>query len=121
MVADERLSLLRRYRCSWDSFRPSSIHRVQTFPAEFYNECGGVYGECSAFVPRHTSNVFHQSLVFQTLPTRRRNSLNMSSWTLTDLPHNIDDFNMDPSQDLLITLHFPRYATLECRGSIQWC
>jgi hypothetical protein len=49
-------------------------------------------------------------MLFYGLPSTSRNTIGMEDWTLSNFDHEITDFTMNPSQDLLVTVHIPQYA-----------
>lgn len=108
----KRLQCLTRYQSAWDQFKWSKQSVVPNLK-RLWELNGGVLGQGD------TNDVFH----FSRLPSEVR-QIQEESWTIRPEIRDIQDFGMDPSQDLLIwilrpsttprlELHFRTLATGE--------
>jgi hypothetical protein len=92
LTTSERLELLRRYEASWRSIEWSEHYTIpypQGSSWEFY---GNVWGHSRG----------NHAIDFVQLPSRLR-GISLRQWTLR-FDFEVQDFSMDPSQDLLVTI-----------------
>ena len=96
LTTSERLELLRRYEASWKNIKWSK-DRTFTFPSGGF---GGrkLYGNVWA----HRREPERDAIDFVQIPSRLR-GIPMRQWTLR-FDFAVQNFSMDPSQDLLVTI-----------------
>ena len=90
LTISERLELLRRYDTSWKNIEWSEHHTVSYPEGPAWELYGNLWAHSRG------SN----AIDFVQLPSRLR-GIPMRQWTLT-FDFDVRDFNMDPSQDLLV-------------------
>ena len=97
----DRFGRLKTYQRMWSTFDNVKEYDIPNFDNS-YELAGGVFGQ--KIDSRDTWLTFHK------LPATTRNSPNSHHWTLKDFGHHVTDFTMDPSQDLLVTMHIPLFV-----------
>ena len=94
LITSERLELLRSYETSWKNIQWSEHHTFSypEGPPSRWKLYGNVWAHCIA----------RNAIDFVQFPSRLR-GIPMRQWTLT-FDFDVRDFNMDPSQDLLVII-----------------
>lgn len=94
--ASDRLALLKRRQEAWNRLDWSSREEI-TMPQDMkWQLYGGVLAQLRTL----------NSIVFMQLPSEFR-GIERKEWTVNDADFKIEDFKMDPSEDLLVMIQSP--------------
>lgn len=94
--ASDRLALLRDRQDAWARLEWSSRQEVQAPQNKKWHLFGGVLAQLRTL----------DSITFVQLPSKFR-GIESKEWTVNDVGFDIEDFKMDPSQDLLTMIQSP--------------